>query len=148
MDIRTVELYVRSTPDRVWQGLTDADLTARYYYGSPVESTFQPGAPIQYLSADRSMPMAQGTVVAAEPNRRLELRYRLVYSPELAAEQPFHQVYEIVDLGNGTCKLSVEHDEFDPAGAHRRDVASGMPFILSSLKSLLETGEGLPAPGY
>jgi hypothetical protein len=84
-----MELHVRSTPARVWQGLTDADLTA---------------------------------------------------------EQPFHQVWQIADLSSGACKLSVEQDEFDPAGAHARDVASGMPFILSSCKSLLETGEGLPAP--
>ncbi len=82
--------------------------------------------------------------MAVEPNHRLELRARLLYAPELAAETPYHEVWEMTDLGNGACKLTVSHDELDLAGAHQRDIAAGMPLILSSLKSLLETGQGLP----
>jgi hypothetical protein len=50
-------------PDRLWQGLTDGALTARYYYGYPVESTFQPGAPVRYLSPNRSAAMGEGAVI-------------------------------------------------------------------------------------
>ena len=138
-----VVFYVRATPEQVWQAMTVPAFTTQYYYGSPVDSTWQPGATVAYLTQDRSARMAEGTIVSVEPNRRLEITLKLVYAPHLAAETPSREVWEITDM-HGVCKLTVSHSGMAPDSATIGAIKEGMPFILSSLKSLLETGSGLP----
>ena len=141
-----VEMYIRTTPAALWDAITNGDSTARYYFGSSVQSSWQPGAPVVYYGPDRSSQLVAGNVVVAESQHRLEMRYRLLYSPALAAEQPSHVLWEIRDLGTGTCQLRVVHDEFDARGATHEAVRTSLPVIVSSLKSLLETGQPLTLP--
>jgi uncharacterized protein YndB with AHSA1/START domain len=135
-------IFVRATAAQVWDAITNGEQTARYYYGSPVESTWQPGAEVQYLAPDRSSVMVGGTVIAIEPQQRLVLSLKLLYDPRSAAEPAFEQTWHVEDIG-GVCKLSVSHSGIDPASASHEQIAGGMPLIISSLKSLVETGEGL-----
>lgn len=135
-------IFVRATAAQLWDAMTNGEQTARYYYGSPVESTWQPGAEVRYVSGDRSSVLVGGQVVAVEPERRLVLRLKLQYDPRCAAEPAFEQTWLIEDMG-GVCKLTVSHSGIDPASATHEQIAGGMPLIISSLKSLLETGSGL-----
>ncbi|HEV7662731.1 MAG TPA: SRPBCC domain-containing protein [Chloroflexota bacterium] len=139
-----VTVYVRATPAQVWDALTNGQQTARYYYGSPVESTWEPGAEVAYLTPDRSALMVGGSVVAVDPERRLVLSLRLLYDAAAAAEGSFEQRWEIQAAGEAVTRVSVAHSGLDPAGTSYQQIQGGNPLILSSLKSLLETGTGLP----
>jgi uncharacterized protein YndB with AHSA1/START domain len=140
-------VYVRATPDQVWDAMTNPDQTARYYYGSPVESTWQPGAEVVYYSPDRSSRMIAGHVVAIEPGRRLVLSLQLLYDPRSAAEPAFEQTWSIENVGGGLCKLTVTHSGLALDSASYEQIAGGLPLIVSSMKSLLETGEALQMDG-
>ena len=138
------EAYIRASADDVWRGLTDGKQTAEYFYGSPVKSTLNLGAEFVYLTPDGGGRMAEATIAAIEPKRRLVLdKYRLLYHPGVADDRPSRETWEITPMGE-MCKVVVVHDQLAPDGPTYKDVASGMPLIVSSLKSLLETGKALP----
>jgi uncharacterized protein YndB with AHSA1/START domain len=139
------ETYIRATPERVWQAFTDGDLTARYFFGSRVQSSWRPGEEIVYVGPDGLTRMSEGTIVEADPGRRLVYRSRLLYDPEVAKDAPIRLTWEITPLGE-VCKLVLTHDEFDGETATYRAVTSGVPALMASIKSLLETGEPLPLP--
>jgi uncharacterized protein YndB with AHSA1/START domain len=90
--------------------------------------------------------MVEGRVLEAEPPRRLVHTWRSLYDPELAADRPSRVTWEIAEEAPGVCRLTVTHDDFDSETATYRNVAGGWMWVLSGLKSVLETGEPL-APG-
>jgi uncharacterized protein YndB with AHSA1/START domain/DNA-binding transcriptional ArsR family regulator len=140
------EVYIRTTPDRLWQAITSPEYTRRYFYGGRYETSWRPGAAYTTSLEDGTTPF-EGTVVEADPPRRLVYTFRYVGDPETRAEQPSRVTWEITPLAGELCKLSLVHDGF-AAGelATYRKVGGGWPFILSNLKTLLETGAPLPAP--
>lgn len=138
------EAYIRSSAKEIWRGITDGERTAQYFYGSPVRSTLKVGAAFDYLAPDGSGKMAEATIGEIEPERRLVLdQYRLLYHPGVAGDKPSREVWEITPMGE-ICKVAVTHQELTAEGPTFQDVASGLPLIVSSLKSLLETGKALP----
>src|SRR6478752_2957069 len=118
-------LFVRASAAQVWDAITNGQQTARYYYDSPVESTWQPGAEVNYYSADHSAVLVGGSVVSLEPEKRLTMRLRLFFDPAAAAEAPFEQVWSIDELG-ALCKVSVAHIDLDPGGPSYHHIADGM----------------------
>ena len=138
------ETYIRASADDVWKAITDGRQTAQYFYGSPVRSTLKTGGDFVYMSPDGKEPMVEATIFAIEPKRRLILeKYRMLYSPELAKDKPSREAWELTPMGE-MCKVAIVHDEMTANGPTYRDVAAGIPLILASLKSLLETGSALP----
>ena len=135
--------FIRTTPERLWQALTDGDLTAAYFEEVP-DTTWQPGSPIT-LSSPRGERHFEGEVVAFEPPTLLVYRVKALWL-EGVDEPPSRIAWEIEEPTPGVCLLTLTHDEFPPGSVVHRDVGEGWPHILSSLKSLLETGEPLPAP--
>jgi uncharacterized protein YndB with AHSA1/START domain/DNA-binding transcriptional ArsR family regulator len=130
------EVYIRATPEEVWRAITDPAMTERYYHGTAVESTWQPGAAINYFSDGESA--LRGEVVESDPPRRL------VHSFEFPGNNdPTSRVtWEITPMGD-SCLVRLTHDGFASETETYRSVASGWPFILSGMKTLLETGEEL-----
>jgi uncharacterized protein YndB with AHSA1/START domain/DNA-binding transcriptional ArsR family regulator len=138
------EVYIRTSAERLWQALTDPAMTERYYYGGRVScAAWQAGERYAYLGAD-DVELIVGEVVDADPPRRLVMTFSAQWDPALAADRPSRLAFEITPMG-ATCKLRVVHDSFDAETATYRDVRGGWPWIVSGLKSLLETGEPLPA---
>ena len=138
------EAYVRSSAGEVWEAITDGKQTAQYFYGSPVRSTLQVGGEFDYLTPDGKGKMAEATIAEIEPKRRIVLdKYRLLYHPGVANDTPSREAWEITAMGD-MCKVAVIHDLLTADGPTYNDVASGIPLIVSSLKSLLETGKALP----
>lgn len=135
------EIFIRTTPERLWQALTDGELTRQYYYGTAVRSELEPGAAFQYFGADGTL-MLDGEILEIDPPRRLVTTFSARWSPELAADRPSRIAYQIEPMGP-TCKLTMIHDDFDGESATYREVAGGWSFILSGLKTLLETGQPL-----
>jgi uncharacterized protein YndB with AHSA1/START domain len=138
------EAYIRASADDVWRAITDGKQTAQYFYGSPVKSSLKAGGDFLYLTPDGKGRMAEATIFAIEPKRRLILdKYRLLYAPGVAEDKPSREAWEVTPMGE-ICKVLVVHDELAPNGPTYKDVAQGLPLIVSSMKSLLETGQALP----
>jgi uncharacterized protein YndB with AHSA1/START domain/DNA-binding transcriptional ArsR family regulator len=134
------QVYIRTTPDRLWQAVTDPSFTLRYFRRSRVDSSWQPGDRVAYWIDDELV--VDGRVVEVEPPRRLVTTWSFRRDPKMRDDPPSRVTWEIEPLGD-TCKLTVVHDDFPSETTTYKSVGSGWPIILSSLKSLLETGEGL-----
>jgi uncharacterized protein YndB with AHSA1/START domain/DNA-binding transcriptional ArsR family regulator len=135
------ELYIRTTPERLWQALTDPEVTQRWYYDTRVASGWQPDEPITYTWTDGTVTI-DGHILEADAPHRLVHTFHFTQDAEQAAEQPSRCTWEIVPLGEA-CLLRLTHDDFDGETSTYRSVGNGWGPILSSLKSLLETGEPL-----
>jgi uncharacterized protein YndB with AHSA1/START domain/DNA-binding transcriptional ArsR family regulator len=151
--------YIKTTPERLWQALTDPAFTRRYW-GLSMESDWAKGSPFAVVLEPSGVTIAdpEQVVLEAEPYRRLTYTWH-TFTPEWAANygiseenratwaaEPRSKVtFEIVPLGQ-TVKLTVLHDGFDPGSGVLAGVSQGWPAILASLKTLLETGDALPAP--
>ena len=135
-------IVIRTSPDALWQAITDGDLTARYYYGTRVASDWRAGSPLTYTYPDGSL-AADGEVLEVDPPRRLAMRFHPTWDPEIAAEPAVRMVWQIEPAGEGTCRLTVTTDGYAAGSRIEADFAGGIVFIVSGLKTLLETGEPL-----
>jgi uncharacterized protein YndB with AHSA1/START domain len=136
-------VFIRATPEQVWQGITDPAFTQRYFYGSVIESSYEPGASYDGWAADRSQQYVEGEVLEADPPRKLVTTWRALYDPDTAAEPPSRVSWEIEPAGEHVTKLTVVHDRLEAAPKTALNVAGGWSYVLSGLKTLLETGHAL-----
>jgi uncharacterized protein YndB with AHSA1/START domain/DNA-binding transcriptional ArsR family regulator len=135
------QVYIRTTPERLWQAITDPAFTERYFFQTRVETTWERGGQLKYWMHDGGLAV-EGEVLEIEPPRRLVTTWAFRHEPDLAVDPPSRVTWEIEPLGE-TCKLTLIHDDFPCETATSRSVVQGWPVVLSSLKSLLETGEAL-----
>ena len=138
------QLYINSSAERVWEAVTDPAMLVRFFYGAHFESTFSPGARLRSWSPDRSALWGDNLVVEADPPRKLVHTWRSLYDPEIAAEPESRVTWELEAQPSGVTRLTVTHDRLEDSPKTAASVR-GWSYILSSLKSLLETGEPLPA---
>jgi uncharacterized protein YndB with AHSA1/START domain len=134
------QVYIRTTPEQLWQAITDPDFTERYFRRSRVESSWRTGESMRYLIG--SEPVVEGSVLEADPPRRLVTTWSFRRDPQMREDPPSRVTWEIEPRG-ATCKLTLVHDDFPSETVTYRSVGQGWPLVLSSLKSFLETGEGL-----
>jgi uncharacterized protein YndB with AHSA1/START domain/DNA-binding transcriptional ArsR family regulator len=134
------EIFIRTTPERLWQALTDGDQTAQYYFGTRVQNITDVGANYQYTAPDGSS-MLKGKVLEVDPPRKLVTTFipGWVESPQESTVS-----FEITPDGE-VCKLTLRHERLIVGDALSEGVKNGWARIFSSLKSLLESGEALPA---
>lgn len=138
------EVYIRTTPEKLWRAITDGELTARYFYGTTVKSSWKPGAVVAYRDADGGV-VVDGKVIEVVPRKKLVTTWCAKHDAEAAQERPSRVTWEIEALG-AVCKLTVTHDDFDGENKTYRLVERGWNPVLSGLKTLLETGEALELP--
>ncbi len=130
--------YIRTTPEKLWSALTDAEFMKQYWFGMHCESRWTAGSSWKLVSADGHT-FDAGEIVEAEPPRRLVIRWQHENKPELKAEGPSRCTIELEPLGRSV-KLSITHTiEREPSKLIEA-VSGGWPKIVSNLKSLLETG--------
>lgn len=135
------QVYIRTTPEKLWQAITDPAFTAQYYFNTRVESTWVPGAAYINRLADGT-PMVAGEVVECDPPRRLVTTFRPVWVEGPDGNHSSHVVYEIEPVGTA-CKLTLTHSGLDPQNPLTQGLWEGWSHILSGLKTYLETGEPL-----
>jgi uncharacterized protein YndB with AHSA1/START domain/DNA-binding transcriptional ArsR family regulator len=148
--------YIRTTPEQLWQALTDPAFTRRYW-GVAFETDWQKGSSMVWDHNGTKIADAQQVVLEADPYRRLAYAWH-AFPPEFAqawdleldeftaraAAEPASKVTFELEQQGPTVKLTVVHDDFEPGSAVLESVSGGWPEILSNLKSLLETGDVLP----
>ncbi|HEX8084159.1 MAG TPA: metalloregulator ArsR/SmtB family transcription factor [Solirubrobacteraceae bacterium] len=135
------ELYIRTTPERLWQAITSGEDTSRYYFGSPVSSNWTPGSRFEMTAPhDPQTIWVDGEVLEVDPPRRLVQSFTAHWDEEMDQQAPSRVTWEIEPQGDA-CRLRVTHEGLSAAAAQQ--VSGGWPQILSGLKTLLETGEPL-----
>ena len=137
------QLYIRSSVEDVWRAITDPAVIERYFHGAKVEATWEVGSTSTQRSPDGSAVWTRNTVLACDPPHRLVHTWRSLYDEELATEPESRVTWEVEAQGNGMTKLTLVHDQLDASPKTAANVR-GWSYILSSLKSVLETGESLP----
>lgn len=147
-------IHIKTTPERLWQALTDPAFTRRYW-GMSLESDWRPGSPVIWRQDDVAIASPEQTVLEADPGRRLSYTWH-TFTPEwaeangideqtratLAAERRSKVTFEIEPVGEAV-RLTVIHDGFDSGSTLRTMIEQGWPEVVSGLKTLLETGEPL-----
>ena len=136
-------LFIRATPEQIWDAITKPEFTAQYFYGSLVDSTFEPGAEFRGWSPDRSQVWVDGEVAESDPPTKLQYTWRALYDEETAAEPRSRVTWQIEPQEGGVSKLTVVHDQLEASPKTAANVAGGWMYILSGLKTLLETGKPL-----
>ena len=136
--------YIRSTPEKIWQALTLPEFQRQYWFGMHIDSDFKAGSPWK-LAFDDGRVADEGEILESNPPHRLVISWRHQMRPELTAEGPARASFEI-EAAEGSVKLTVIHEIEREDSKLIQAVSGGWPSILSSLKSLLETGEPLVRP--
>ncbi len=136
------EVYIRTTPEKLWQAITDPAFTRQYFYGCEMQSEWRKGATYASRFPDGRV-AHQGKIVEIEPPRRLVQTFEAVFGDEFKKDRP-SRITWLIERKGDVCKLTVVHDDFDGETATYKSVGPGWNPVLSGLKTLLETGEPLP----
>jgi uncharacterized protein YndB with AHSA1/START domain len=131
--------YIRTTPHKLWSALTEPEFTRKYWFGMDVLSDWKTGSPWRLVFPDGRV-ADTGEILEADPPRRLVIKWRNEFRPELKAEGYARCTMELEPV-DGTVKLTITHGIDHEASKFIEAVSGGWPRILSNLKSLLETNE-------
>ncbi|MGH3041841.1 MAG: ArsR/SmtB family transcription factor [Gaiellaceae bacterium] len=141
---KVFEIYIKTTPERLWEAITDPELRSRYSFGVGVDSDWTTGSRYEAAHAAAGVAIAEGENLEVDPPRRLVQSFNALWSDEVKAEGTSRVTWEIEQIED-SCRLTVTHDQLRE-GAND-ELYGGWPMILSGLKTLLETGETLTTPG-
>jgi uncharacterized protein YndB with AHSA1/START domain len=141
---KVFEIYIKTTPERLWEAITDPDMRAKYSFGVSANSDWKPGSTYEAVHKGAGVTIAEGENLEVDPPRRLVQSFTALWSDDVKSEGTSRVTWEIEPVGD-SCQLTVIHDELrEDANA---ELYGGWPMILSGLKTLLETGEELTTPG-
>jgi uncharacterized protein YndB with AHSA1/START domain len=136
-------VYIRSTPEKIWEAITKPEFTSQYFFGTVFDSTWEKGRSFENWSGDRTEKYIEGEVLESDPPRLLRLSWSALLHNENAPDQRSQVTWEIEPQDGEYSKLTVVHDQLENAPVTAENVAGGWPLILSGLKTLLETGKPL-----
>jgi uncharacterized protein YndB with AHSA1/START domain/DNA-binding transcriptional ArsR family regulator len=136
------EIYIKTTPERLWQAITDTEMRRKYTFGAVVTSDWSQGS--RYQGVGGTLPIFEGENLEVDPPHRLVQSFRALWGEDVKSEGTSRVTWEIEPVGD-SCRLIVTHDQLRE-GANDQ-LYGGWPMILSGLKTLLETGELLTTPG-
>jgi uncharacterized protein YndB with AHSA1/START domain len=134
------QAFIRTTPDRLWEAITNPEQTKQYFYGLKVVSDWKPGSSLKHLLPDGTAQI-EGKVTEIEPKRKLVH----TFATAGVSDAPSRVAWEIQPMGAVTL-LTLTHDDFDGETQTYTSVARGWNPVVSGLKTLLETGRPLEIP--
>ena len=140
---KVFEIYIKTTPERLWEAITDSEMRSKYSFGTGIKSDWTPGSRYKAIHP-AGVEIAEGENLEVDPPRRLVQSFTALWSEDVKNEGSSRVTWEIEPVGD-SCRLTVTHDELRE-GANE-ELYGGWPMILSGLKTLLETGELLTTPG-
>ena len=139
---KVFEIYIKTTPERLWHAITDTEMRRKYNFGAIVTSDWTQGS--RYEGVGGASLILEGENLEVDPPRRLVQSYRALWSEEVKSEGTSRVIWEIEQVAD-SCRLTVTHDQLRE-GANSQ-LYGGWPMVLSGIKTLLETGELLTTPG-
>jgi uncharacterized protein YndB with AHSA1/START domain len=141
---KVFEIYIKTTPERLWEAITDSEMRSKYTFGVGVASDWTPGSRYEAVHPQGPTPISEGENLEVDPPRRLVQSMRALWSDDVKREGTSRVTWEIEPVGD-SCRLTVTHDQLNEDA--NDELYGGWPMILSGLKTLLETGELLTTPG-
>jgi uncharacterized protein YndB with AHSA1/START domain len=141
-EIQTTQVYqvfILASPEQIWEAITTPDFTQQYFYGARIE--LMNGRRISH--GPNGELWGDEAILESDPPRKLVHQWRSQYDPDLAAEEPSRVSWEIEPQEGGVTKLTVVHDQLEGAPKTAESVAGGWMYVISGLKTLLETGKPL-----
>ncbi len=141
---KVFEIYIRTTPERLWEAITDREIRSRYQFGMQISSDWTVGSRFEMGNPNAPALLGEGENLEVDPPRRLVQTMVALWGDDVKAEGPTRITWEIEPIGD-SCRLLVTHDQLRE-GANDQ-LYGGWPMILSGLKTWLETGELLTTPG-
>jgi uncharacterized protein YndB with AHSA1/START domain len=140
---KVFEIYIKTTPERLWDAITDPEMRRRYSFGVGIRSDWTAGSSYTADHPDGGL-LCEGENLEVDPPRRLVQTFRALWDEDVRREGTSRVTWEIEPVGD-SCRLTVTHDQLRE-GANGQ-IYGGWPMVLSGLKTLLETGEDLTTPG-
>jgi uncharacterized protein YndB with AHSA1/START domain len=141
---KVFEIYIKTTPERLWEAITNPELRAVYNFGASITSDWTPGSRYEMSAGNGAVPLGEGEILEVEAPRRLVQSMVALWGEDVKSEGTSRVTWEIEPVAD-SCRLTVTHDQLRE-GANDQ-LYGGWPMILSGLKTLLETGERLTTPG-
>ena len=141
---RVFEIYIKTTPERLWEAIIDPEIRAKYNFGASVKSDWTPGSRLELGAPKAAGLLGDGEVLEVDPPRRLVHTMVALWDDEVKSEGASRVTWEIQPIGD-SCRLTVTHDQLREGASDQ--LYGGWPMILSGLKTWLETGELLTTPG-
>jgi uncharacterized protein YndB with AHSA1/START domain/DNA-binding transcriptional ArsR family regulator len=141
---KVFEIYIRTTPDRLWEAIIDPEIRRKYNFGAGVTSEWKVGSHLQMGVPEVDVLLGDGEVLEVDPPRRLVHTMTALWGDDVKSEGPSRVTWEITQVED-SCQLKVTHDQLRE-GANEQ-LYGGWPMILSGLKTWLESGELLTTPG-
>jgi len=143
---KVYEIYIRTTPEQLWDAITDPATRAVYNFGGSIVSDWTRGSHFQMTNPRaQGQPLGEGENLEVDPPRRLVQSMVALWGDDVKAEGYSRITWEIEPIAADSCRLTVTHDQLRE-GANDQ-LYGGWPMILSGLKTYLETGERLTTPG-
>lgn len=139
----TYEIYIATSPERVWAALTDGGITRQYWAGRQVESSWHVGAPVLYRRLDEHLDPIRGLVIEVDPPNRLVQDWAFHIGTGKPLTPATRVTFDIAPAGPHDVKLTLTHAPLEDGSVIDDSIAAGWPAILSSLKSFMETGHPL-----
>jgi uncharacterized protein YndB with AHSA1/START domain len=141
---KVFEIYIRSTPERIWEAITDPEIRAKYNFGAAHHCDWQVGSRYEMTHPGGGL-LGEGEILEVDPPRRLVQTMTALWGDDVKAEGSSRLTWEIEPIAENSCRLTLVHDQLRE-GANDQ-LFGGWPMILSGLKTWLETGELLTTPG-
>jgi len=138
-------VYIKASPDRVWRAITDGVETEQYYYGTHVDSDWSKGGRIVYLYPDGTT-AADGEVLDVDPGRFVRMSFHARWDPEAEAGGPVTMLWDIEPQDDGGSKLTVTTSGLVAGTRIAEEFACGIVYIVSGLKTYVETGAPMKVP--
>lgn len=136
-------LYINAPAEVVWDAVTRPEQVARFFHGLQLDASYEVGGRMQSWSPDRSALWGDNTLLEWDPPRRMVHTWRSLYDEQLAAEPESRVTWEVEPAAGGSTKLTLVHDRLE-ASPRTADSVRGWAWILSNLKTVVETGAALP----
>ena len=141
---KVFEIYIRTTPERLWEAITDSEIRAKFHFGNRITSDWTTGSRYAVSNPRAVDVLIEGENLEVDPPHRLVQTMEALWGDDVKTEGTSRVTWEIEPVGD-SCRLTVTHDQL-PEGANTQ-LYGGWPMILSGLKTWLETGEALTTPG-
>jgi len=143
---KVYEIYIKTSPERLWEAITNSEMRGIYNFGVRVNSDWTPGSTYTGTGGpiDSPIQLLEGENVEVDPPHRLVQNFRALWSEDVKREGTSRVTWQIEQVAD-SCKLTVTHDQLRESA--NPELYGGWPMILSGLKTLLETGERLTTPG-
>jgi uncharacterized protein YndB with AHSA1/START domain len=135
--------YIETTPEKLWEALTSGEFSKRYWWDTSVVSDWKVGSPFSLVLNGKTTDV--GKILAADPPRRLSYSFRHILNEAASKERPSRVTF-VLEPHGGMVKLTLTHEDFAEDSVILDGISKGWPAIMSSLKSLLETGQPLIIP--